>query len=234
MDENKYNYFNDVFLKSISPKSIFLYGVILCFFIFFFRHSHISFSVTIGIICALIVIFFLYKNEKNSFANKESLHQTKLDFITPESKKLANYTDLTDFIFSIQDFHEYNQQSYIELINALDIFLEAYEDVMIDNSLGGDLYSIADAQKLIALNSLQSIIIMIPSSKLLIDKLNDSLKIFEKLLNKYLLEIYEKNKKYIKENGYFNNTKVIDLKIDPYNKYSVNEDMENEYYFKYY
>lgn len=212
----------------VSPSSIFLYVLIFCVCIIYFRNVNITLSIIFGIFIAAICVYTLYLHEITTMTNTEQLHKIKAENIKPESKYISKYTDFTDFIFSIQDFYVYNPQSYENIIKALDTFIEIYEDVLIDNSLAGDYYSIAETHKLLALNSLHSIIIMIPSNKKLINKLNDAMKTFEELLNKYLVVIYEQNEKYIKDNGYFNNTKLIELNVAPYNKY------KNEMYDQYY
>ena len=45
------------------------------------------------------------------------------------------------------------------------------------------------------------------------------MKMLEQLLNKYLEIIYNTNVNYIHENGYFNNSKIIDVNITPANKF---------------
>lgn len=209
-------------VKLIKPSSIFLYIVIFCICIIYFRNINITLGIFVGIIFASICIYVLYINETTDAFNTVQLHKTKHDNIFPASKKLDNYTDLTDFVFSIQDFYVYNPQAYEDMVKSLDTFLEVYEDVLIDTSLAGQYFSIAETHKETTLNNLQSIIITIPPNKKLINKLNDALKIFEELLNKYLLVIDMKNKEYISEHGYFNNTKLIELNISPYNKYTAN------------
>lgn len=218
----------DYNINSISPSSIFTYAIIFCISIIYFRNTNITLGVFLGIIFAIICSYALFYREITTNSNKEQLHKIKSENIVPVPENLTKYTDLTDFVFSIQDFYIYNPQSYENMVHALDTFVNVYEDVLIDNSLAGDFYSIADAQKLLALNALHSVIMMIPSSKKLIHKLDDSMKILESILNKYLVTIYEKNKLYIQENGFFNNSKVIELNVAPYNKY------KNETFDQYY
>lgn len=215
-------------ISLISPSSIFTYVLIFCICIIYFRNTNITLGIIFGIFVASVCVYVLYLREITTMTSNEQLHQIKADNIKPKSKYISKYTDFTDFIFSIQDFYVYNPQSYENIIKELDTFIEIYEDILIDNSLAGNYYSIAETRKLMALNSLHSIIMIIPSDKKLINKLNEAMKTFEQLFNKYLLVIYEKNETYIKEHGYFNNTKIIELNISPYNKY------KNETYDQYY
>lgn len=214
--------------SNISASSMFLYAIIFCGCIAYFRCFDITLGTIIGIIVAIVFIYLIYHREITTLSNTEQLHETKAEFIHPIPVHVTKYKDLTDFVFSIQDFYVYNPQLYENMINAIDTFMEMYEDILLDNSLAGQYYENADTHKLLALNALHSIIIMIPPNKNLINKLNESMKTLETLLNKYLYEIYEKNKQFINENGYFNNSKVIDLKVAPYNKY------KNEQFDQYY
>lgn len=208
----------------VKASSIFLYFVIALIAIVYFRSINVELNVVLGLTLAFILIFVLYKLETSNKENMELLHQTKAENIYPPTTNIKKYGDLTDFIFSIQDFYIYNPQAFEDMVKATDTFLEIYEEVLIDPSLAGRHYDNANAQKLLALNHLHSIIIMIPSSKLLIEKLNASLQQFEELLNNYLTVIYDTNTDYIKKYGYFNNSKVIDLKVSPFDDTFVETD----------
>jgi len=214
---------NKTSIFNISPTSIFIYFVIFCSCLVYFKNSKTTLGTLLGVLIAGVICFLLYQYEQETLLTTEKIHQTKAENIKPHPKRIQNYQDLTDFIFSVQDFYIYNPQAFIELIESLDTFLDVYESVMIDETLAGDLYSIAEEYKLKTLNSLHSFIITLPSSKKLTNKFDNSIKIYEELLNNYLYQIYEKNKKYIEKDGYFNNTKIIDLNISPYNQYTKDE-----------
>ena len=218
---------NNIF-KFVEPSSIFVYFIIFCVSIIYFRNINMTLGILFGILFASICIYLLYLREVTTLSNSEQLHKIKSENIRPLSINISKYDDFTDFIFSIQDLYIYNPQAYENMINALDTFIEIYDDVLLDNSLAGEYYSIAETRKELALNNLQSIIIMAPANKKVTSKINESLKIFEELFNKYLTIIYDQNNKYIKDKGYFNNTKVIELNIDAYNKY--NSETYDQYY----
>lgn len=213
---------------NINASSLFLYCVIICVCIIYFRSINITLGSIIGLIIAALIIYVVHKREIETLENKDKLHKIKSDNIRPLPEKITKYEDLTDLIFSIQDFYMYNPQSFELMIKSIDILLDIYENCIVDNSLSGQLYENAKNHKLLALNYLQSVIIMIPSDKILIEKLNTSMRELESLLNKYLSEIYERNINYINEKGYFNNSKIMDLNMSPYNQYSEHDE------FKYY
>lgn len=208
--------------------SLFIYFIVVITSIMYFRTLNIGLNTLLGLIVASIIIYIYYQNEVSDQTDKEALHQLKADNIYPSPKLISKYVDLTDFIFSIQDFYEYNPQAYENMIHALDTFLEIYEEVQIDSSLAGRHYDNADSQKSLILNNLHSIIISIPSSKLLIKKLDNSLQTLEELINNYLTVIYEANQNYIKTHGYFNNTKIINLNVKPFD--SSFDETDGKYY----
>ena len=207
---------------NISSKQLFIYSVILCCLISYFRHIDISPNVVIGTIfaSAIIIILQIKSDENNNDIN--NLQKIKLSEIYPTPKIFTKYIDISDLIFSIQDFYTYNPQAYENMIQSIDKFMEIYEYILLDKSLAGDYYSIADTYKRISVNELHSIIISIPADKKLISKLNNATKTLEIVLNKYLYVIYQSNEKHINENGYFNNTKLLSYQINPINKFENN------------
>ena len=203
----------------ITSKSIFIYIVIFCCCVVYFRNINVTIGTFVGLIFATLCILYLHYREIHTNIDEIKLNDMKHEYLIPNVDKFKKYIDITDFLFSIQDFRIYNYISYDKMSESIETFINVYESVMNDYSLASDLYSIADAQKLLSLNYLHSIIIIMPSSKLLIKKHNEAMKVLEKILNKYLMEIYEENQRYIKENGYYTDTKVIELNIQPSNKY---------------
>lgn len=217
--KNISDFISHTIFANISSKSIFIYTLVVIACLFYFRHIHISPNYIVGIGVSIVIIIILYKYEIDTFQNNEKLHETKTSYIYPSSEKISRYRDLTDLVFSIQDFYEYNPQSFENMLNSLETFLTIYENILDDTSLSGELYKNADNHKLLTLNYLHSIIIAIPSDKILIEKLNTSMKNMENILNDYLTKIYDIHKQYIDEHGYYNNTKLIELNMYPYNHY---------------
>lgn len=218
MDSN-YLENNLPFIRKISATSIFIYIIVICVCFIYFRRINVTLGNIFGVGCAALCIYILYLRETTDMNNAEKLHDIKFSHITPSLKNIAKYADFTDFIFSIQDLYIYNPQSFENMCHAIDTFIDIYEKILLDNSLAGEFYAIAEKRKDLALDNLRSIIVMIPPNKNIIKKLNKSVEVLETLCNNYLLIIYDANNKYISENGYFNNTKIIDPKIIPYNKF---------------
>lgn len=201
----------------ISSKEFVVYISIFVGIIIFFQYKNISIGALFGCIIAIITIYLVYKYNSELVTGEKKIHQIKSDNILPKPENIQKYTDMTDFIFSIQDFYTYNPQVFENIVQKIDDFLNMFANTMIDSALAGENYFHAERYKQLILTDLRSIMIMIPSDKKLIKKLDKSVSQLDTLLNNYLIQIYEKNKNYIKTNGYFNNTKVINLGMIPYN-----------------
>lgn len=215
-------------ISIISASSVFKYAVIFCICILYFQYTNITINFLFGMFIAMVWIYVLYIREIDALDNSEQLHEIKSNHIIPKPEKLTKYHDITDLIFSIQDLYEYNPDAFEKLVKYTDTFFDVYEVTLSDHSLAGSNYSIAESHKLLALNALHSLIISVPSDKKLISKLNNAMEMFEKLLNNYIISIHEINTEYVKINGYFNNSKIIELNIFPYNKYAP-ENLEQYY-----
>lgn len=201
--------------KLFNSKIFFVYITVFVVILLYFQNISFTSNTVIGVIVGIciIVIMILY-NSKNTTSEK-NLHGTKSSYIHPPSKIISNNTDFTDFIFSIQDFYEYNPQTYENMIDNLNEFLNMYNYVLLDNTLAGEYYTMMNEQKNRFLNNLHAIITTIPSQKILIEKLNTALDIAQELFNQYLHQIININSDVIKTIGFTNKTKIITPSIIP-------------------
>jgi hypothetical protein len=207
-----------IFYNKISSKLLFFYCVIFCILYVYFSRN---LAKTIFFFSLFFIVATLYNNKHTDNVDQEK------QIIYPKSKYIENNKEFTEFIFSIQEFYYYNQQLFIDMVSAIDNFLSVYDNININNSLAGELYNTMEKQKFIALDSLQHIVIIIPDNRKVIEKLNKSVEILEEMLNNYLNNVYNINKKYIKDNGYHNNTKLINRKLNyPYNE-TFNSNLKN-------
>lgn len=208
----------DTTYDKITPNEMALYSVVFVGIMAYCQHINVSLGSILGIIISGIVILMLYKYNQEVVIGEEKLHDLKASYIKPMPQNIQKYEDITDFMFSIQEFYDYNPQVYEHLVETIDTFLEVYENCMLDGSLAGGSYSIAERHKQIILNDIHSIIYTSPASKLVTHKIDDSIAKMEELMNNYLYAIFEKNQDYLKEHGFHNNSKIIELNIQPYNK----------------
>jgi hypothetical protein len=198
------------FYNRISLKLLFFYCCLFCILYLYFNRKII---ITIIIFLIIFTITSLYNNKLVD--NVE--YKKQLNY--PKSRYIEENKELTDFLYSIQEFYNYNPQLYIELVSSIDNVLSIYDYININNALAGSLYNSIEKQKFIALDCLQSIVILIPDDRKVIEKLNKSIKILEEILNRYLYDVYKINNNYIKINGYNIETKLININDNiPYNE----------------
>lgn len=196
------------YYKGLSRKTIFFYIVLFCIlYIYFNRTFYLAFIVFL----IIFILHTLYNNKLNDNINQKK-HQ-----IYPKTKYLEKDEDLVDLTFSIQEFYDYNPQLFIEYLKAVDTFLNIYEYINYDLSLAGIKFNSLEQQKFIAVNSIKHIIINCPDNKFIYLKINQAAEQLNNILNRYLEDIKEKNKQFIINNGFNNQTKLINKLNDPYN-----------------
>jgi len=198
-------------IDNIDSKSFFMYLVIFLLIIFFFKDKPISHGGMVGSIFALFIIIYL-NGKRISIENTEKeQHQHKSDQIRPYKKELFDYVDITDFIYSINELYYYNPQAFEDLVDEFVHFIKVYENCKKVPTESHALIDIANIKKHNILNSLHSIIFNIPPSDALDFKLEDSLRIVEYILNKYMEEIYKITQEDLHNSGYTNKYKIHDL-----------------------
>lgn len=208
--EKKINNNSDIFnidnyIEEDDRKIIFIYFVILIIILFIIQKVNVNLNTLLGIFLFFIILYIIRYNRKK----EKHILELKKDFIKPKPRKINDYEDILNFVFSIQDLYVYNVPVYEDMIDNIDSLLEIYEQSKISNELAGVNYDLARERKKDAVNSLHSIIHIIPNSKVLIDKLNKAIKILDNILQNYIDEIYTINKNYIKIYGRTNKSKEI-------------------------
>lgn len=211
---NLYEYINE-----IDKSSIFFFVIVFLIFVIFFKNYELKINSIVGIFFAFFYI--IYMNEKNKKTKNDDIYlrQKKAIVIEPEVKKLNKYDDVIDFLFSIQDFYIYNPQAYEEMHKSITNFFVVYEDILKNNKQTNYLFSIADKNMSDSINHLQSFIYNTPENDTnVINKLHVAIDVLEKILNKYLNELYDIHMDNLKD-GYDINYKIINLGPKEYNYY---------------
>lgn len=208
------------YIKDIDSKSLFSYIVILVSILFFFQEKTVSNGVVIGLILGIAVVVYLNGKRTIQDNNEIEQHEHKSKKIRPFKEEFTNYIDVTDFIYSINEFYYYNPEAFEEFVNNFTDFLTVYENCKRAPNESHQLIDLADAKKHNILNSLHSIIYNLPSVDVMNFKLEDSLLIAEQIINKYLEEIYQITQEDLHNRGYNNNYKVYNLGPKPGNFYN--------------
>ena len=178
---------------------------------------------TIYKLLLLIVIIFAiyYLNIRyNYYLNKRKINIIQTNNI----KRINDDKRIVDILYSIQSYYRYNQEAFEELIKNLELFLELYELIKIDNDKSNDLYfNMIDRKKNI-INNLISFKIRLPDEYNINDVINDVNDILEDYINK----VYNIHEDYIKNNDINYTTKLYKLNdYDAYN-FDVNLVMPKE------
>lgn len=201
-----------IYSNRIDEKTLYWYIVIFVLVIYIFTFINVTISLIFGTIIGMVIIIYMYSNYQILKKQELELFEQKRESITPniQQNEIIKYNEIVDFIFSIQDFYEYNQQAYEDLLESIDHFFILYDEINIDNSLSGINYDMMETKMKTALNTLSSIVIELPKNKKYDNKLLKSVNMLKYLLEKYLNKVKEINNKYIYENGYTSVTKIIE------------------------
>ncbi len=211
------------YISKIDSKSAFIYIGIIIVCVFIAKFQNITLSIFTGIIISVVFIVYLDERRTLEVANKIEKHKHKADRIRPYNEKFEKYTDITDFIYSIQEYYYYNPEAHEELLDALEQFLTVYENSMKSADASHKLYEIADRKKHDSLNALHSMIYTLPADNGTNYKHETALHVLEKLLKDYQEKIYFMTQKYVHENGYDVTYKMPQLGPKAHNFYSKEE-----------
>jgi len=202
---------------SIDKNELFIYGFIFMIIISFVSRFNINLSIILGMALAYYITNHLYNSSKNHDDKRNNLTEKKANKVRPSVEEIKKYHDITNFLFTIQDFYVYNQPAYEEMVKSIKNFFLIYEESNKIPKLAHKNYSVAEIQYNNAVNSLHSIILNADSNRNGDDKISRAVKVLHDILNKYLGEIELIIKKDIKYNGYNTKTKVLGEKYKPYN-----------------
>jgi hypothetical protein len=221
-----------VYIDEWNGNKLFTYLVILIILIFIFSKK----NVTLNLIVALGVAYFIisYLNHQSKVTNNtlQDIVNIKESKIKPKSKKTTlKQSDIRNFLFSVQDLRVFNAQAYEEMIKKIDDFFEYYSIVFVEPSRSYIYYGLMEQAKRDALNSLTSLIFLIPEDKRVRAKLNRATNVLDKILTTYLDQISYVADEYTHKYGYNVNTKVLNYGAKPYNQY---DDMFQPYSYEVY
>ena len=211
-------------MEEIEGKYIFGYAIIFLFVMYYVSNLNINISIVFGFCLGLLTVWILYENKKKEMTKENKIFDEKIKLLRPFPK--TNNNTISNYLFSIQDFYEYNPQSYEDFVENIDNFFNRYYETKKDTSLAGVNWEIMIEQKRNIINSLQSIIYSIPSNKEYVNKLSTAVKKISLILDYYINDMKYMNDKYNYEKGINNKTKFITKsKIKPINIYTYNNEI---------
>lgn len=202
-------------ISKLDSKSTFNYFIIIIIFLFITNNMKIKLNHVVGLLLGTIFVLFKYQNNMNNLNQKDNQLIEKIKIIDNNNKnrkdigKIKDYQEIVDFLFSINEFYKLNQETFEDLIDNLNNFLLIYEDIKIDNINYTEKYIISENIKNNIMNILHSFIYSIGNHYELVNKLNYSCNVLNKILNKYLEELYDICQKKLIIYGYNINTKQL-------------------------
>lgn len=167
----------------------------------------------LGIIVIGIIIFyyFFYKEQKLENKYKNVIYPK----ISNELNK-KEHIKLTEFLFKIQLFYDYNPPAFEEMKQHIEDFIILYKGVNVNYKYSGVFYDLMIDKKSLILNNLRSIGIKLPIEYTPYASLDD----LELILNLYLDEVYELNNAYVHDTGINRYTKMLNPKNLAFNRFT--------------
>lgn len=167
----------------------------------------------LGIIIIGIIIYyyFFYKEQQMINEYKDTIYPK----ISNELNK-NEHKKLTEFLFKIQLFYDYNPEAFEEMKRDIENFIVLYKGATVNYKYSGVFYDLMIDKKSSILNNLRSIGIKMPIEYLPYNSLDD----LELILNAYLDDVYELNNEYIYDNGFNRYTKILDPSNLAYNRFT--------------
>lgn len=198
-------------IDDLSRNNVFFY---ICFFIFvicFFKKLKIKLNVIFGFIIALLLIKYSYSNVIKESKLHEKINKNKENLIRPsiEKNNIAEYEEVVNYLFSIQDFYYYNPLVYSECVNLIEKFFSLYKESHYDNSQAGENFVQMNKIKTNVILGFDTLILSMELNKEYDKKLEVAKNNLEKILNNYLEHVYNLHQTYIYNNGINTTTKFI-------------------------
>jgi hypothetical protein len=190
-------------------KYLFNYLVIAIILLWIFKQLDISLGILLGLVITYYIVLYINNNYQNDTKYKKDLIAEKYDQIRPKTKKIQNYDDIVDFLFSIQDIYVYNPAVYENIVDSIESFLVVYEETKISQEQSGINYSVLEKQKHDALNALHAMIYNTPTTNDMTIKVERAIEILDNIMNKYLDEIYKINTFNNMRDGMNNKSKIL-------------------------
>ena len=212
-------------INNEGEQMIFNYAIIFVIFIFIFNNLNFNMTILLGLLFATIVVYYWYHYRTENNLINTQIYDDKFNIVNPYKKSLKKYNNIVDSLFYIEDFKKFNIPNYNKITNLFENFTSLYDNCLIDNSFIGNYYNTLNNIKYNIIDCIGKFNYTTNSSTYS-DKLNDAQNKIEKLLNDYIDKIISIQNNDIKENGYNNNTKLLDISnILPSNYFETNNNV---------
>lgn len=201
-------------IRGISNQDLFRYVVITIVLIAILRPN-----IFLALFFAFLYIWYDYNKLRVTHVEPKVQEALKIESITPPPINFIDKEDIIDFVFSIQDWYNYNPQAYEEMTGNLEMFFELYTQIKLGSQFCDQYYQLAEVRKQNALNALHSMIYTIPTDKVVMDKFNRAHRRLDTLLTAYQNKMYNACQYSLLKDGYNINRSVINKGPKEYNVY---------------
>lgn len=228
---------NSIFvtLKNIEGQLLFKY--IIIFIVAFKSFEAINFTTTIfiAILFAFGITYINYDKDKVYTSTKKKNLDFKLNNIYPKPTHFKNHNNLIEFVYSIKEFREYNDDSFDKMIKCIDNILQLYKDINIGTVNTNHHVDIIRDNKQKAVNYLHSIIHTMETSTVIVNKHTTALHTLDSILDYYLQKSIKISNIRLKKHGYNTASKYIyNDELDGIHDTSLNSNVYDHDHFSFY
>ena len=202
---------NSIFftLKNIEGQLLFKYITIFIIAFKILISINLSSTIFFAILFSFLITYINYDKDKIYTSTKKKNLDFKLNNLYPNPNHFKNQNNIIEFVYSIKDFRDYNDDSFDKMIKCIDNVLQLYKDVKIGTvNTNHHVDNIKD-NKQKAINYLHSIIHSMETSNVIIDKHTTALHTLDTLLDNYLQESITISNNKLKKEGYNTSSKYI-------------------------
>jgi len=182
--------FIDLLFEEMEYSEIILYSFIMVSIIWFFTKVKVNFSQVSAIIAGTLIVYHFSRRKHNELSKDRIDLEYKLGHIRPLPMYFYKDPEIIELIYSILHFKNYNEPSFITMINSIDNFLKIKDDIEKGVLHVKENMDVAKDFLRKSLESLHSFVYSIPVVKLYNDILQVSLKRLHLLLRRHLDEMY--------------------------------------------
>ena len=140
----------------------------------------------ISLLIALVLVYYLNEKRRSTETTEMQEIELKLYKIYPKPKYFYLDSGLIELITTIQEFRNYNYDSYDKLVRTLDTFLKIKFDIENGVNYCKENLQLAKRFKVQCLNYLHSIIFMTPTDENVENKLKKALNSLHFILNHHI------------------------------------------------
>jgi hypothetical protein len=185
--DNEYDNNISVILGRIPNERIIVFVSIFTVALYLAKKIEVHMSVVFFLILGLVAAYLVQSKDSIENLTYDRQLEIKLELIRPRPKRIDNYPDLIDFLYSIRDFYLVNPNAFYSMVENIDNFAQIYNQMTNNQVLYlSQNYDIAEEFARTAQNNLHSIIYNLNADHRVTKKYHKSLKELHFILRQYM------------------------------------------------